>query len=193
MPVSEAMVKMMKFFALWIIMGLFSSTFAKDNMLFPAAEELQTVLNQNKDASLYFDHSLSNPQNGQLLIRDKVIRFYKNELKNNHDNPRILVEGFVKSGKNPVWLSSALLTEQFCYRFFIDYKRGEVRLWQSKLDEDSQEIFKVCWRNIAIINKSLLAWKDIISETHPFRPELGCVVNRFVLYYANVKKDTMYR
>ena len=162
----------MKGFVLWIIMGLFISTFAKDNMLVPAAEELQTVLNQNKDASLYLDHSLSNPQSGQLLIRDKVIHFYKNELKNNHDTPRILVEGFVKSGKNPAWLSSALLTEQFCYRFSIDYKRGEVRLWQSKLDEKNQENLKNCWRNIATINKSLLSWQDIISNTHPFRPEL---------------------
>ena len=173
----------MKFFSLWIIMGLFISTFAKDNMLFPAAEELQTVLNQNKDASLYSNNSLSNPQNGQLLIRDKLIHFYKKELKKNHDTPRILVEGFVKSGKNPVWLSSALLTKQFCYRFFIDYKRGEVRLWQSKLDEDSQEKLKVCWRNIATIKKSLLSWEDVISKTHPLKPELEEYLNALRLVF----------
>ena len=167
----------MRFFFFWVIMGLFTSTLAMENMPLPAIEELQTVLNQNNNSSSYCDNSLSNPENGQLPIRDKIIHFYKNELKNNHDGPRVLVEGLVKSGQKPSWLSSTLLTEQFCYHFFIDYNRNEVELWQSKLDEENQKKLKICWQNIASIKKSLLSWEDIINETHPFKPELEEYLN----------------
>ena len=66
----------MRFFFFWVIMGLFTSTLAMENMPLPAIEELQTVLNQNNNSSSYSDNSLSNPENGQLPIRDKIIHFY---------------------------------------------------------------------------------------------------------------------
>lgn len=91
----------MKIFILGTIMGLFTSTLAMENMPLPAIEELQAVLSKNNSSSSYSDNSLSNLENGQFPIRDKIIHFYKNELKNNHDSPRVLVEGLVKSGQKP--------------------------------------------------------------------------------------------